>query len=288
MKKTIIILSAFLFSFFYTTTNATNCSPRILQEEKINFALCDNYGRCGERTYILFKARVKVLNDYIKDKIAKGELEDKKFEIDIYDPVYLPYMELTQGKNGYFVNMSGQSYPTLEELITIVDYFAKPDWKPFIVDFSPKRNDETDEAAGRRYRFNVQKTSNLYKSGEGREPYSYQPFTIWEKDGVSLEYSGDSLKYAINGVAVPFKVNATLPVKIQDRYLFFEEEYIYVVQDMETIKTFEIDKTYLESHTGKDNVVYVHSKWVNICWHSDMDSWFYSYSYDKNRFYSKK
>ena len=288
MKKTIIILSAFLFSIFCTTTKATDCSHRIFQEEKINFALCDNHGRCGERTYILFKARVKVLNDYIKDKIAKGELEDKKFEIDIYDQIYIPYMSLTQGKNGYFVDMSGQPYPTLEKLITIVDYFAKPDWKPFIPDFSQKIDNETEEAADKRHRANEQKISNLWKSGEGREPYSYQPFTIWEKDGVSLEYSGDSLKYAINGMTVPFKVNATLPVKIQDRYLFFEKEYIYVVQDMETIKTFKIDKTYLESHTGEDNVVYVHSKWVNICWQSGIDSWLYSYSYDKNRFYSKR
>jgi hypothetical protein len=93
------------------------------------------------------------------------------------------------------------------------------------------------------------------------------------------------LKYAINDTTVSFKVNATLPVKIQDRYLFFEEEYIYVVQNMETIKTFKIEKTYLENYTGEDYTVYVYSKWVNICWHSDKDSWFYSYSYDKNKFY---
>ena len=49
----------------------------------------------------------KVLNDYIKDKIAKGELKDKKFEIQIYDRVLTyPHLELTQGKNGYFVYFS--------------------------------------------------------------------------------------------------------------------------------------------------------------------------------------
>ena len=144
MKKIFILLS--LLFFFITAAKATNCEPRVFQEEKVNLAICDNYDYSGERLYLLFKARTKVLNDYIKDKIARGELQDKKFEISIYSPIYMRYMNLTQGKEGYFVGISGISYPTLAQLITIIDYFAKPDWKPFIVDFTSRRDDETIEA----------------------------------------------------------------------------------------------------------------------------------------------
>ena len=281
MKKTVIIISTFLFSILCTTAKATDCTPRVFQEEKINFALCDNYGRCGEKTYLLFKARTKALNNYIKDKIARGELEDKKFEFSIYSPIYLRYFELSQGKNGYFVSMSGYLYPTLEQLISIVDYFATPNWQPLFLNNYPTKN-ETDEAFHRRSRASEQRISNIYKSGEGREPHTYQLFTIWEKEGVSLEYSGDSLKYIIDNMPLAFKVNATLPVKIQDRYLFFEEERISVVQDMKIIQTFE-------AYSEEDYRVYAHSKWVNICppWGSE-DSWIYSYSYEKNRFYENK
>ena len=285
MKKLVIILISIILC---TTAKASNCESRIFQEEKINLALCSNYGRIGERGYLLFKARTKVLNDYIKEKIARGELADKKFEIQISDPIYIQNMELTQGKNGYFVAMTGFFYPTLQELITIVDYFAKPDWQPFIPDFSSQKDDETYEIYEKRYNATHQKVSNLFKSNPDKEPFAYQPFTVWEKDGVSLIYSGDGLQYAINGTPVPFKVNSTLPVKIEDRYLFFEEGYIHVVQNMETIKTFKIDETHLKNYTGEDYTVYVHPKWANICHWSNEESWFYSYSYDKNRFYGNE
>ena len=288
MKKTIftdntkrIFLLLSLFVLYTTVAKATNCSSRVFQEEKINLAICDNYDRSGERLFLLFKARTKVLNDYIKDKIAKGELQDKKFEISMSDPIYMRYMELTQGKNGYFVDMSGISYPTLGQLMTIVDYFAQPNWKPFIVDFSYRRDDETNEAAERRYEAEDNKITNFLKSGVGYAPYAYQPFTIWKRDNISLEYSSDSLRYLIDEKPLSFQANATLPVKIKDRYIFFQDDNIFVVQDMEIIKTFKFQETYY----GEDYAVYVHSKWVNICWHSDIDSWIYSYSYDKNRFY---
>ena len=228
MKKIFLLLS--LFVFYTTAAKATNCHPKVFQEEKINLAICDNYDRSGERLFLLFKARIKVLNDYIKDKIAKGELQDKKFEISMSDPVYMRYMDLTQGKNGYFVDMSGISYPTLTQLMTMVDYFAKPNWKSFIADFSPQRNDETDEAAEKRYDAEYNKTVNFLKLGIEHTPYAYQPFTIWKRDNISLEYSGDSLRYLIDEKPLSFQANATLPVKIKDRYLFFQDDNIFVVQ----------------------------------------------------------
>lgn len=159
--------------------------------------------------YILYEARTKVLNNYIKDKIARGELQDKKFEISIYSPIYMRYMNLTQEDDRYLVSISGIPYPTLAQLMTVVDYFAKPDWKPFIVDFTPKRSESEHN-----------KTLDFFETDTGYAPYTYQPFTIWKREDISLEYSGDSLRYLIGEKPLSFQVNATLPIKIKDRYLF--------------------------------------------------------------------
>jgi hypothetical protein len=230
MKKSAIILVICSILLVPATTKASNCEFITFKEEKINLAVCSNYGRIGETGYLLFEARVKVLNNYIKDKIAKGELKDKKFEIAIQDPVYMQYLNITQGKNGYFVSMSGFPWPTLEKLITIVDYFAKPDWTPLIAYFHGDEN-ETEEAQERRFNAYGRRIDNLFKSNINKKPIAYQPFTIWERDGVALEYAGDSLRYSVAGTIMPFKTNSTLPVKIQDRYIFFQQDSIFVLQD---------------------------------------------------------
>ncbi|MCL2682302.1 MAG: hypothetical protein FWE63_02295 [Bacteroidales bacterium] len=258
----------------------------MFEEEKISLGLCQNYGRYGERTNLLFKARTKVLNNYIKDKIARGELEDKEFEIWISDPIYIRGLFIGQENNVYSVSMSGYSFPSLDQLIRIVDYFTKPDWEP-IAAYYERRENETEEAAEKRYEAEEQKVSDLFEATI--EQIVYQPFIIWERDGVSLEYSGDRLKYVINGTPLPFKVNSTLPAKIHNRYLFFEREYIYVVQDMKIIKTHKIEFEDLwRFNLGEDYAIFTDSKWVNICWHSEEDSWFYRYSYDENEFYKNE
>ena len=281
------VLTLLLLVFYITAVKATNCEPRIFQEEKINLEICDNYDYSGERLYILFEARTKVLNDYIKDKIARGELQDKKFEFSIYPSFFVRYLNLTQEENSYLVGISGIPYPTLAQLMTVVDYFAKPDWEPFTVEVDrPKRDDETVEAAKKRYEADNNKIHDFFKSAAGYVPHAYQPFTVWKRDGISLEYSGDSLRYLIGKKPLLFQVNATLPVKIKDRYLFFEREQIFVVQDMRIIKTHKIE----ELLTG-DYKVHIHSNWVNIYEtydSDDEDRWDYSYSYDKNQFYEHR
>jgi hypothetical protein len=182
MKKlsTILIL---LLLIFCTTAKATECSDRIFREEKINLYLCQNHSDYSEERSLLYKARTKVLNDYIKNKIAEGKLKDKKFEIQIYDRLLTsPQLILTQGKNGYFVTLTG--FPSLQQLLTIVDYFSKPDWKPFLAyDYEKESMDDIQRRIDRFHRQNAKS-----------EDFSYSPFTILEKSGVSWEYSGDSLK----------------------------------------------------------------------------------------------
>ena len=77
-----------------------------------------------------------------------------------------------------------------------------------------------------------------------------------------------------------------MPVRIKDRYLFFEREQVFVVQNMQIIKTHKIEES-----LGGDYKIHTHSKWVNIYEYYDRDDedrWDYSYSYDKNKFYEHK
>jgi len=289
MKKTIKVnVTLLLLLTLCTTATATDCAEREFVKGKIELFLCSNHGRIGEIGYLLFEARTKVLNDYIKNKIAKGKLENKKFRISIQDPIYMRTLFLGQNDTSYFVHMSGFPWPTLEQLISIVNYFAKPDWEPIDL-FYWRRENETEEEFEKRIQAEEEKKSVLF--GSTIEQIEYQPFIIWERDGVSLKYSGDSLKYVINGIPLPFKVNATLPVRIHDRFLFFEtdfeteSDYIHVVQNMEIIKTHRLDFFGPVSfNLGENYVILIDSEWVYICWHSNKDSCFYRYSYHENRF----
>ena len=273
MKK---IITASLFLLLFAVARATECSYSIFQEEKINLAFCQNHGR-GKETALLFQARTKAINEYIKDKIAKGELQDKKFEITILDPVLSStHLELTQGKNSYFVIHTGMEYPTLQQLMAFVDYFAKPDWKSFSEGFHIN-NEETDEEWEKRTGAVMRRINSIRNSNKDM-PAVHQIFAIWENDGVSVEYAGDSLRFSIGGTVFPLQVLFPLPVKIQDRYLFFQNDSIVVLQDTKIIQTFNIEKAPLD----EDIRVVTHQKWVNIIFDGDKDDWAYSYSYDKN------
>ncbi len=254
----------------------------IYKEEKLNICIsfCERYFSFNDAYPLLYKARVKVLNDYILDKITKGELEDKKFEIQIYCDLWRTWPEretflnLTQGKNGYFVSTS--RFLSLQEFKTIVDNFANPDWKPFL---KPERKNyiQLDYLE-----ILEKKVDDFFKQNTQNETIIYQPFLVWEKDGVSLEYSGDSLRYLFNNIPFQFSASQSLPVKIQDRYLFFQQDSIFVVQDMEIIKSVGVNPRFQKFHK-----IEVFMKWVNIFDTGHSNSCIYSYSYDKNKFYVK-
>ena len=280
MRKSITILSIFLI--LCTTARATGCGWRFFQEEKINLALCQNHGR-GKVIALLMEARTKALNEYIKEKIARGELENKKFEIRIYDPILsVPYLELTQGKNGYFVILAGTSFPSLQQLKAIVDYFAKPDWTPFFAAFEFRvKEGETNEDTNNRRDAVGRRIDNVLNSNADK-PLKHEPFAIWGRDGIAVELADDRLRYSINGTVFPLPVAFPLPVKIQDRYLFFQNDSIVVVQDMEIIQTFDIAKAPIDENIR----VTAYPKWVNITFSwSGRTDWAYSYSFDKNRLF---
>lgn len=268
MKKLHISFLAFLV--FCTTAKATECSEIFYKEEKINLWFCQNQSSLDKTFALLYKARTKVLNDYIKQKIADGKLQDKKFEIQILDRnITYPRLELTQGKNGYFVQVTG--YPSLQQLLAIVDYFSKPDWKPFLVyDYEKFGFD------------GVQKKVDKFLAEHAKsDTFLYEPFVVWRKDDISLKFTGDSLRSFINDIPLSFRAPSAFPAKIQDRYLFFQHDSIFVVQDMQVINSIAVD----EKNRGVFRVE-AFPKWVNISpiW----EDWIYSYSYDRNKFYRAK
>ena len=269
MKKiAIIILIIFAFC---TTAKATQCGWQTFKESRLTLAFCQiSHAVRGGTRDLLVKGRTRALNKYIESKIAAGKLEDKMFQIQI-NTISLSYLELTRGRNDYFVSISIWREPSLRELIAIVDYFALPDWQPFI-------------ACGARMGSGRRRIDNLLNSNIESEPFEFKPFTVWERDGVSLKFAGDSLQFFIDNE--PFLIQAgtaVLPVRIHDRVLFFQNDAIHVVENEQTIRSLEWN---MELELAPIRVD-VHPKWVNIGRRNWDGSgiWFYSYSYEQNRFF---
>jgi len=136
------VFSVLIFSLLSLTTWATECVDKTFKEEYVNIYLCQNYSNYNETRTLLFKARTKILNDYIGEKIKSGQLQNKKIEIQIYDPVLTyNHLNISQGKNGYFVTYSG--FATIQQLKIFIDYFADPNWKPFFTSDYQKVSSET-------------------------------------------------------------------------------------------------------------------------------------------------
>ncbi len=269
MRQTILL---FILLTFDIAAQATECVARVFQENKVNLYLCQNYSNYNETTSLLFKARTKVLNDYINEKIKSGQLKDKKIEIQIYDQVLTyQHLELTQGKNGYFVNLSG--FPTLEQLVIFVDYFTKSDWKPFLTSNYQKVSDEIISKQIDKF-YSDNSTSNF-------STISQTTFPVWTRGDLHLDYSNDNLKYFIGTTPLTIKATSTLPVTIKDRVILFQSDSIFVLQGQEIIKQMKIDNPISEDYD-----IYRYDKWVNIC-NGGKDNWVYSYSYDKNKFYTR-
>ena len=268
MKKTTLILIIFAFC---TTAKATNCYYSFFLKERINIALCTNNVPPPETTALYYRAMAMVLNEYIKEKIANGKLEDKRFEIQVTSSIlHRNHLELTQNRNGYFVSML-MSAANLNNLRTIVHYFARPDWQPFIA-----------EAHGD-WEVNDRRIGHFFRQNAVNEPFDFVPVTVWERNGVSLELSPDGFRYVIDGEPLPFAINENLPVRIRDRFLFFQNDGIHVVENGETVRFLELDLDLYRRGGFPELTVDVHSKWVNIGWRRD--NWIYSYSYEQNRFF---
>ncbi|WP_145996320.1 hypothetical protein [Dysgonomonas massiliensis] len=263
------ICSLIIIITFAISSKATECVDYVYQGEYINMYLCQNYSSYKTCTALLLEGRAKFLNYYIKEKIDKGELQNKKLELALYQVnIVYPRLEITQGKNGYFVDIS--RYPTIEELITIIDYFTIKDWKSFSAgDFKDVDVDEQMQ-----YFFNRQNTRDIKRP-------KHQPIMVWQSGKVSLAYhvEDDRLYYYLNGKLISdIEANLSLPVEMNERVIFFEESRISIFEDDHIIKQFATPVRY------EDYRVKIYNDWINI-FQGGSEEWGYSYSYSKNRFY---
>ncbi len=267
LKKILLIL---FFTLFSQSVNATECLEKTFKEEHLNIYLCQNYSNYNETRTLLFKARAQILNDYIAEKIQSGQLQNKKIEIQLYDPLLTyNHLNISQGKNGYFVTYSG--FASIQQLKTFIDYFADPNWKPFFTSDFQKVSGETISKQIEQF-FLDNKTSKIEAS----------QLNVWSLDHLKLDYLNDTLQYFAHASELQIAATSSLPIKINDRYLLFQNDAIFVLQGQEIIQTLRIDKPITEDYD-----IYVYAKWVNIC-NGGQDNWVYSYSYEKNKFHQRK
>ncbi|MBW6483138.1 MAG: hypothetical protein K0B10_08750 [Vicingaceae bacterium] len=267
MNKTFLILFFWIFSL---TIKATECIEKTFKEEHLNIYLCQNYSNYNETRTLLFKARTKILNDYISEKIKSGQLQNKKIEIQLYDPILTyNHLYISQGKNGYYVNYSG--FATIQQLKIFIDYFTDQNWKPLFTSNYQKVSSETISKQIDKF-FLDNKTSEI----------TSKQLSVWTLDNLRLYYINDTLKYFVNSVKLDILVTSSLPIKIKNRFLLFQADSIIVLQGQEIIKSFKVDNPITEDYD-----IYSYEKWVNIC-NGGKDNWVYSYSYDKNKFHKRK
>lgn len=269
MKKFLLFSLLLVLS---STAQATECVDRYFKESKINLYLCQNYSNYNETRALLYKGRTQVLNEYIKKKISLGQLLDKRFEIQVYDQ-QLTYkrLELTQSKTGYYINLSG--FATLEQLITLVDYFSMPGWQPFLTsDYQQVSSDVLDR-----------QVKSFYANHKSTKKGFIQELsiTVWAKNKIHLEYYHDSLTYFQGIMTLRFHANSSLPVIMKDRVLFFQSDSIFVMQGKKIINMLKINEPIMEDYD-----IYTSKSWVNIC-NGGRDNWVYCYAYDQNKFYKR-
>ena len=281
MKYFSIILLSLLLLIPVGNINATNCSYQLFIEKHVNLDLCQNYGR-NKTLFLLYKARTKALSDYVATKIEQGNLTDKKFEIQIYDPILSqPHVQLSQSKKAYYVIVCGK-YPNLEELMMIVDRFTDPDFSYLEISYQNSDNEKDREKEYKRF----EHFFNRQLSEEDKQLKLKHTHIVWQSGLLSMHYQDDKLSYILANKTLPLMVKG-LPAVIRDRYIIptaiddnYYIDYFFVYQDSVQIKKLKLPKILEE----EDAQGYVYDKWVNFGYSSDRYL-YYSYSYDKNRFY---
>lgn len=266
MKKAVLILLLTLSSF---ALRATVCVDRTFKEEHVNLYLCQNYSNYSEARTLLFKARTKALNEYISEEIRSGRLQDKKFEIQLYDALLTyQHLNLSQGRNGYFVSYAG--FPSIQQLKAIVHSFGEDGWKPFFTSDYQKVHVGV-----------ISKQIDRFFSDHSIQDTILPASTVWEDGSLKVEYVNDRLKYFVDSIPLIVQVTSSLPVKIQDRFLLFQSDSIFVLQGHEVVRAIKVAKPISEDYD-----VHAYGSWVNIC-NGGPENWVYSYSYGKNRFYKR-
>lgn len=264
------LLSLFLFFFSYSLSFATFCVDTTFQEKHINLHLCQNHSSFKKSTGLLFAARAKFLNQYIEEKIKKGELKDKKIEMSVYDSLLtFNHLDISEENGVYVVDLSG--YPSLNKLIAIIDYLGKSDWKPLFTGDYQKVDPEVI----------AQRKETFFRDNNPQfEVSAIKPFTVWSQNNLRIDYVNDGLVYYLNNKKLPMDPTLTLPVSVKKRAMFFENDKIIVMQDNRIVQSLDI---MADDFLGELDI-YISDDWVKICDGGDHNC-VYSYSYKENRFY---
>ncbi|MCL1822067.1 MAG: M20/M25/M40 family metallo-hydrolase [Prolixibacteraceae bacterium] len=114
------------FTLLCLQARATNCSFNWYMEEHINFAHCQYHMR--ESVSLRQKARIRAVNDYIAHKIQRGEMENKKIEMSMEDPLSIPYFHAVNAPKAFYITIGG-TVVDLELLMLITDALSNPDFK---------------------------------------------------------------------------------------------------------------------------------------------------------------
>jgi len=195
---------------------ATDCSDRYFNEKYINLAICKNHGRGIEEASLYYKGVTKALNDYIALRIERGELQDKKFEVYMLDPILTrPHIFLTQSKKGYHI-MTGRAHD-LDELMSMVDEFSKPDFTA--IDVIVDSYDEKE------YNRQVKQMERLEErlfekplSKTATDFIKNKEYIIHQQNKLKLVYVDDKVKCFIDDKEIQTELKG-LPWVVQDRYI---------------------------------------------------------------------
>ncbi len=263
----------------YASLEATECSDRYFLEKHLNLAICKNHGQGLEEAALYYEGVAKALNDYIALRIERGELEDKKFEIWMLDPILTqPHISLTQSKKGYYIS-TGRAH-SLHELMCMIDEFTSPGF----ISMHFGIWDYEDERGYDRKTRQMERIEERLFSKELLQPdldiIKNKEYITYQQNKLKLVYLNDTVRCFIANKEIPSKLKG-LPWNIRDRYILQECGVLKVYQESVLIKTFR-QKDIEEWDCEYMYEVQVFDKWVNFDAYNNLE---YSYSYDKNRFY---
>lgn len=267
------LLSVFIGGNAY----ATECSYSNFTEKHIEVELCQYHAK--KSMELLYSARVKVINEYIAEKIKAGELENKKFVINMAEPDFTwQYAHMKRNKSVYYIEI-GRIHLSLERLKLIVDAFCNPAFTS--IELPP----ESD--------FDILKKMDSiltgYAKGTTHSNIFNQQRVVWQQDSLCITYTskGDSLYYMLHGKTLPYGINFSMPSVIQNRYIIpvalntgYGVDYFLVYEGNKIVNKYKLPDT--DFYDEYDIHSYVAGSWVNFCRYNLC---MYSYSYDKNKFY---
>ena len=271
-----VILIVFLFVSCLSGI-ATNCGEQYFIGSRVAIGVCKNYSRGLDAVSLYYKGVVKALDDYIALRIERGELEDKKFDIYMSDPILTrPHYTLNQSKKAYYI-ITGNALD-LDELICLVDEFTKPNFVSIDLNVWDVYGEEAQEGIERMERW-YDALLKKELSQADIDSVLNKEHILWQKNEMKVIFHNDKVKCFLGEQELEHSLMG-YPLVIHDRYFLQNANTFEVYEDSRSIKTFRYNTE--ENYDCHYMQAEVYDKWINLELYYNIK---YSYSYDKNRFY---